>query len=515
MQIPNELRIIMEEEISIMKSRFASPLRSEQGLKATTIEEVLALPDEEIDIATAILLLSKEWDKIVDVEKYRKRIDGMAMSLEPIVAKVQTPDAIVKAINDYLFEELKYGVPEAARLPSTITSQNTAGNLDEKLILLHSVLDAKRGNCIGLSMLYLSLTERLNLPIYGVVVPYHFFVRYDDNRTKINIETTSKGESVSGDDYTTHFQIPTGTLYLVNLNKKQTVGCFLSTLGGVYSQQGKLDEAIAKYKTAISINPNYPDAHYNLGNACKEQGKLDEAVVEYKIALIINPNCAKAYGNLGLAYQEQGKLDEAIAEYKTVIGINPKEAKAHYNLGLVYQKQGKLNEAIAAYKTAIKIDPNQSKAYVNLGLVYQKQGKLNEAIAKYKAAISITPDDEIAHYNLGNAYREQDKFDKAIDEYKTAININPNYAKAHSRLGFVYVNQWEFKEAIVEYKTAININPDCAEAHLGLGNVYRMQDKLDEAIAEYKTAIRIEPNLAQARHGLGLAYLLQGKVDET
>jgi len=481
MQIPNELRIIMEEEISIMKSRFASPHRSEQGLKATTIEEVLALPDEEIDIATAILLLSKEWDKIVDVEKYRKRIDGMAMSLEPIVAKVQTPDAIVKAINDYLFEELKYGVPEAARLPSTITSQNTAGNLDEKLILLHSVLDAKRGNCIGLSMLYLSLTERLNLPIYGVVVPYHFFVRYDDNRTKINIETTSKGESVSGDDYTTHFQIPTGTLYLVNLNKKQTVGCFLSTLGGVYSQQGKLDEAIAKYKTAISINPNYPDAHYNLGNACKEQGKLDEAVVEYKIALIINPNCAKAYGNLGLAYQEQGKLDEAIAEYKTVIGINPKEAKAHYNLGLVYQKQG----------------------------------KLNEAIAKYKAAISITPDDEIAHYNLGNAYREQDKFDKAIDEYKTAININPNYAKAHSRLGFVYVNQWEFKEAIVEYKTAININPDCAEAHLGLGNVYRMQDKLDEAIAEYKTAIRIEPNLAQARHGLGLAYLLQGKVDET
>ena len=47
-------------------------VRHEQGLKATTIDEVLALPDEEIDIATAILLLSKQWDKAVDVEKYRK-----------------------------------------------------------------------------------------------------------------------------------------------------------------------------------------------------------------------------------------------------------------------------------------------------------------------------------------------------------------------------------------------------------------------------------------------------------
>ena len=58
-----------------------------QGLKARTIEEVLALPDEEIDIATAILLLSKQWDSTVDVEKYRKQIDEIATLLKPIVAK--------------------------------------------------------------------------------------------------------------------------------------------------------------------------------------------------------------------------------------------------------------------------------------------------------------------------------------------------------------------------------------------------------------------------------------------
>ena len=75
-----------------------------QGLKVRTIEEVLALPDEEIDIATAILLLSKQWDNTVDVEKYRKQIDEMATSLEPIVAKAQTPEKVVRAINRYIFK---------------------------------------------------------------------------------------------------------------------------------------------------------------------------------------------------------------------------------------------------------------------------------------------------------------------------------------------------------------------------------------------------------------------------
>ena len=87
-----------------------------QGLKATTIEQVLALPDEEIDIATAILLLSKQWDNTVDVEKYRRQIDEMATLLKPIVAKAQTPDTIVKAINDYIFRKFK-DVPGSAIVP--------------------------------------------------------------------------------------------------------------------------------------------------------------------------------------------------------------------------------------------------------------------------------------------------------------------------------------------------------------------------------------------------------------
>ncbi|MBC8228959.1 tetratricopeptide repeat protein [bacterium] len=464
-----------------MKSRFASKQSSEQGLRATTIEEVLVLPDYEIDIATAILLLSKQWDNTekplcpsaslrVDVEEYRKQIDEMAKSLEPIVAKARTPQNIIKAINDYIFEELKFDVPKSA----IAASMQCTAEENEKLFLLHWVLDRKRGNCVGLSVLYLSLAERLHLPIYGVVVPEHWFVRYDDNETKINIETTDKGKSYSDAYYTKDLKVPTETrnLYLVNLSKKQIIGCFLNNIGTTYYERGKLDEAITSYQTAIRINPNDGCAYCKLGMAYRSKGEFSLAIAGYKKAIEMKPECADAHVNLGTAYANQGKTNEAIASYQTAISINPDDAKAHVNLGAVYQAQGKLEAAIASYQTAISINPNDAKAHDNLGVAYANQGNLPEAIASYQTAISINPNDAIAHVNLGVAYVNQGKTEAAIASYQTGISINPNDAVAHVNLGAVYQAQGKLEAAIASYQTAISINPNDANAHYNLACCY-------------------------------------------
>ena len=49
-------------------------------------------------------------------------------------------------------------------------------------------------------------------------------------------------------------------------------------------------------------------AHSNLGVVLKEQGKLDEAVACWRRAVELKPDYAEAYGNLGNALKEQGKL---------------------------------------------------------------------------------------------------------------------------------------------------------------------------------------------------------------
>ena len=65
--------------------------------------------------------------------------------------------------------------------------------------------------------------------------------------------------------------------------------------------QGKLEEAIASYRQAVRLKPDYAEAYNNLGNALKDQGKLEEAIASYQQALRLKPDYAEAHNNLGNA----------------------------------------------------------------------------------------------------------------------------------------------------------------------------------------------------------------------
>ena len=77
-------------------------------------------------------------------------------------------------------------------------------------------------------------------------------------------------------------------------------------------------------------------AYYDSGNTHIEQGEYDKAIASYKEATRLNPDYAEAHFNLGNTYFRQGELDKAIASYKEVIRIDPNYEKAHYNLGVAY-----------------------------------------------------------------------------------------------------------------------------------------------------------------------------------
>ncbi len=289
---------------------------------------------------------------------------------------------------------------------------------------------------------------------------------------------------------------------------------YFSHLGLALRDEGKLDEAIAAYRQAIRIKPDYADAYSNLGAALLEQGKLDDAIAAFRQAIRIKPDYVQAFSNLGNALRNQGKPDEAIAAYRQAIGISPGYADAHQNLGVALRDLGKYDEAITAYREAIRINPGSADAHFNLAVALRDQGKLVEAVAACCHAISINPKLALAHYNLGNVLQDQGKLDEAIEAYRQLIRISPDFADAYSNLGVALRSRGKLDESIAAYRQAIRINPDLAEAHSNLGLALRDQGKLDEAIAEYRHAICIKPDYADAHSNLGITLRDQGKLDD-
>jgi predicted O-linked N-acetylglucosamine transferase (SPINDLY family) len=66
----------------------------------------------------------------------------------------------------------------------------------------------------------------------------------------------------------------------------------------VLKDVGQLDGAVAAYRQAIRLKPDYALAHGNLGNALKDMGQLEEAVASFREAIRLKPDFAEAHSNL-------------------------------------------------------------------------------------------------------------------------------------------------------------------------------------------------------------------------
>ncbi len=156
--------------------------------------------------------------------------------------------------------------------------------------------------------------------------------------------------------------------------------------GVTLQQQGKFEDAIAEYREAIRLNPDFAIAHLNLGAALAALGKRAEAISAYREAIVLQPNLPEAYYNLGNTLAQEGELADAIAQYKQAIQINPGYAKAYYNLGNVLAQQGEREAAIGQWREAIRIQPEFAEAYANLGLIFSRSGHRREAVEAFKKA---------------------------------------------------------------------------------------------------------------------------------
>jgi tetratricopeptide (TPR) repeat protein len=133
-------------------------------------------------------------------------------------------------------------------------------------------------------------------------------------------------------------------------------------------------------------------AHCNLGLALEKQGRLGEAVAAFRQAVGLKPDFAWAHCDLGVVLWKQGRRGEALAALRNAVRLQPGFATAHYNLGnvLVYSfgnvliDKGRLDEAVAAYRRAIDLKPDLAEAHCNLGLTLQLQGEFAAALAALK-----------------------------------------------------------------------------------------------------------------------------------
>jgi tetratricopeptide (TPR) repeat protein len=509
---------------------------NKRGLQVSTIEGVFRLQEDQIDLGTAALILSREWGMQRTTHVYRRTIDDMAEDILDTLKEKRIPVdyRAIPVINRYLFDELSF------------TSVETADDPED--LFLHGVLEKKRGYCLSLSVLYLAIAERLGLPMYGVVVPGHFFVRYDDGTRQYNIETTSQGGTAPDEHYIEEFKPPQNPrmLYMKNLTKKQTLGCFYNNLGNSYCEVGNLDKAFEVLLQAVRINPLLQEANMNLGNIYLRKKMPHQAIEQYEKALSIIVNDAKAMNNLGAAYMQLSDYPKAESYYRTALTLDPEFIDVYRNLAGAMQMQGKYDQAVSMLKAAVVLNPEDVESFlllgdvcrsmedfrgaekyllkalaldstriqaqVSLGYIYLDQNNLPMARSTFEAALRRDSALTQAWFGLARICNLYEQTDDEIGYYEKALSCDPYLVSALQNLGNAYAHQGSHSAAIETYRKAIHLEPENPDLHYNLAVAYAQLKQHQRAVTEFLKTVELDARNASAYHGLAISYYHLGQT---
>jgi len=156
------------------------------------------------------------------------------------------------------------------------------------------------------------------------------------------------------------------------------------------------------WRDVVQHSPNSAVPHYNLASALNAQGRIDEAIAEYQTAIRIQPG-AVAYTSLGVAYQAKGLINEAIEQYRLALRLQPGDADAHTYLAIAYAESGALNNAIEHFRIAVQLQPDSANAQYGLGRAYLEKGRPAEAIPYLESAVRLNPDESLFRSALNEA----------------------------------------------------------------------------------------------------------------
>src|SRR2546425_6771000 len=325
-------------------------------------------------------------------------------------------------------------------------------------------------------------------------------------------------------------------------------------LGRLDQQEGRIDDAIRRYRVASQLSPDYVAVPLNLGDIYLQQNRLEEAERSFKAALQIERTNAAAYYGLGQVALSRRNYSEAISYFETALSSAPDANRIHYSLAMAYRGFGNAEkakdhlaqrgsvgvraadplvdglqqlikgervhlirgrlalearryaEAANEFKKAIEAKPDSLSAHINLGAVLTQTGDLQGASAQFEAALRIDPGNTVAHYNLALLLARDNQHEPAIGHLHHVLKVYPDDLGARFLLAQELLRSSRLEEARVEFARVAQVDPNNEEALLEEAKLLVRQKRYKQALDILEKGHAQYPQKGQT--AVMLAYLL-------
>jgi tetratricopeptide (TPR) repeat protein len=237
---------------------------------------------------------------------------------------------------------------------------------------------------------------------------------------------------------------------------QMTLHTSLTNKGIALLNSGKVNESIAYFDRALSIDPNDVNTLTQKGLALVFLNKPNESITYFDRALSIDPNDVNTLTQKGLALTRLAQYNESITYFDRALSIDPKygvaikekasaigaaasaaNATSLTSKGIILLSLGKYNESVPYFDRALSIEPTNSFALAGKKLDLAALNKTNIISTNTSTSQTVPPSSTFGYYFRNNATATPIKNATSISarpsSNATDINIGKNTVKANVR----------------------------------------------------------------------------------
>ena len=174
-------------------------------------------------------------------------------------------------------------------------------------------------------------------------------------------------------------------------------------LGGAYLNTDP-DKARAALLRALSLQPHFPEALYDLGVIEQGKNNWSLALAFYERAVAQEPGYWPAWNNMGNTMSAMGQSARALECFERTLRLNPDYWPAQYNIAIVYFMTGRYTEAVSRLRTVLDWRPDYRDARTLLAMSltrtadraaadeeWKKLGEANAAESRHTPTMIFSP----------------------------------------------------------------------------------------------------------------------------
>ena len=315
-------------------------------------------------------------------------------------------------------------------------------------------------------------------------------------------------------------------------------------LGTWYATQRQFSCATSAFESAIRLDPNSWQSHYDDGVALLSSGKFSRAAEQLRTASGLKPDSEQILLPLGAALSGLDKQDEAVDVFQSVLKTDPQSVKAldgltkaliaekrynvaieelkkappdevlQVNLAVAYLNNGDTEDALKTVSAIVKEHPDYAQAQFNLGAVLSRQDRFNEAAQAFKEAMRLDPSNDVTRLTYVKTLEVLAQFETAAPIIRDYLRRHPHDFDALYYTGVIEKGLGNNAEAEKTLREAVAIKPDNFDARYNLGFTLAHLGRPAEAKLQLEAALRLSPDSIKARFQLGTVLRALGQKDE-